>query len=169
MEAAAIPALLPKLAAMLTDEYELHSGVAAGVRYLQDELTTMQAALEAAPPAGGHGHGGDGEQQQHNLWARTVRELAYDADDTVDSYLVRVATKPPPAWRRQPWGAAAAVVNAARRCKARRRIAGEIERIKREVEEASGRRRRGVSCGSRESGKERSSRGRRKNRKEEGR
>ncbi|CAN6372926.1 unnamed protein product [Urochloa humidicola] len=137
MEAVAITALLPKLAAMLTSEYELHSGVAAGVRYLQDELTSMQAALEAAPLAG---HGVDGEQ--HNLWARTVRELAYDADDTVDSYIVRVAAKPPPAPSVLPGAALALLHAAAQRCKARRRIAVEIERIKREVMEASDRRRR---------------------------
>ncbi|CAN6363379.1 unnamed protein product [Urochloa humidicola] len=125
MEAAAITALLPKLAAMLADEYELHSGVAAGVRYLQDELTSMQAALEAAPPAAA----GHGEDAQLNLWARTVRELAYDADDTVDSYGPTWCASPPGRRRR-------------RRYKARRRIAGEIESIKSEVREASDRRRR---------------------------
>ncbi|CAO2149664.1 unnamed protein product [Urochloa humidicola] len=148
MEAAAITALLPKLAAMLTAEYALHSGVAAGVRYLQDELTSMQAFLEAATPPAGHFDDGGDDAQLINLWARTVRELAYDADDTVDSYLVRVASNPPP----PPPAAAAAVLPSAatlallravaRRCKARRRIAIEIERIKRQVMEASDRRRR---------------------------
>ncbi|CAO2146662.1 unnamed protein product [Urochloa humidicola] len=146
MEAAAITALLPKLAAMLTAEYALHSGVAAGIRYLQDELTSMQAFLEAAPPAG-HFDDGDDDAQLINLWARTVRELAYDADDTVDSYLVRVACNPPPpppaAASVLPSAATLALLRAvAQRCKARRRIAVEIERIKREVMEASDRRRR---------------------------
>lgn len=132
-------ALLPKLAMLLADEYELHNGVQDGVRYLQEELTTMHAVLEAVSQGPAAGHHPD--EAQLRPWKRKVRELAYDAEDTVDSYLVRVSAWPPGGRLScsRPWGA---VLHAARRFKARRRIAVEIERIKGEVREASERRRR---------------------------
>ncbi|KAJ1276311.1 hypothetical protein BS78_05G204700 [Paspalum vaginatum] len=132
MEAAAISALLPKLATLLTDEYKLQSGAKDDVKYIEKELSSMQAALEAVsrsrvpPAAAGHLNPNDG---QLRIWARRLRELAYDAEDTVDSYLVRVSST------RQVAG----LSPAARRYKARRRVAVEIERIKMEVKEASDR------------------------------
>lgn len=141
MESAAISALLPKLATMLTDEYKLHTGVKAGVRYLQDELTSMHATLESlsssSPATAGGAHP---DEPLLRPWKRKVRELAYDAEDTIDKHLILVSTTPPPELSRRPWTAAA--LHAARRFKARRRIAGEIERIKNDVKEASERRRR---------------------------
>nr|CAB3503576.1 unnamed protein product [Digitaria exilis] len=137
MEAAAISALLPRLAELLTDEYKLHTGIKAGVRYLQDELTSMHATLEVVssqvPAVSAHPNEG-----HLKPWKHKVRELAYDAEDTIDKYLIRVSDTPPGLSHR-PW---TTVLHAARRCKARRRIATEIERIKNDVKDASERRQR---------------------------
>lgn len=81
----ALPSLLPKLADLLVGEYHLQKEVKWGIRFLQTELETMKAALEdisAAAPA-------DGIGRVDWVWARDVRELSYDIEDSIDTFLVR--------------------------------------------------------------------------------
>ncbi|KAF8700222.1 hypothetical protein HU200_034602 [Digitaria exilis] len=92
------------------------------------EVVSSQVPAVSAHPNEGH----------LKPWKHKVRELAYDAEDTIDKYLIRVSDTPPGLSHR-PW---TTVLHAARRCKARRRIATEIERIKNDVKDASERRQR---------------------------
>ena len=81
----ALPSILPKLTELLKDEYSLQKEVKSRIRFLQDELETMQAALvhiskipvNELPP-------------QDKIWARNVRELSYDIEDNIDTFMVRV-------------------------------------------------------------------------------
>lgn len=80
----ALGVLLPKLAQLLSDEYNLQKGAKKDIDYLSRELETMHAALRSigeVPP----------EQQSElvKIWGRDVRELSYDMEDMVDTFLAR--------------------------------------------------------------------------------
>lgn len=77
--------VLPKLAKLLGDEYKLQSAVKDGIRYLHRELGSMQVALEKVSEV-------PAEQLDPlvKLWATNLRDLSYDIQDTIDSYMVRV-------------------------------------------------------------------------------
>ncbi|WVZ87999.1 hypothetical protein U9M48_034561 [Paspalum notatum var. saurae] len=79
----ALPSLLPKLAELLAGEYNLQKGVKGRIRFLQAELKTMKAALDdIAPP--------NHLTSQDRIWARDVRELSYDIEDSIDAFMVQV-------------------------------------------------------------------------------
>ncbi|EEC66502.1 hypothetical protein OsI_32611 [Oryza sativa Indica Group] len=83
--AGAMRALLPKLAKLLKDEYNLEKHVREGVKSLEIELTMMHAALRKVaevPP--------DQLDDQVKIWASKVREISYDMEDAVDAFMVRV-------------------------------------------------------------------------------
>lgn len=130
----AMKALLPKLAKMMTDEYNLHKGVKEGIKYLHKELESMQVALEKVSevPA-------DQVDRQVKLWARDIRELSYDIEDTIDSYMLRVGADGEP---KSPKSCCITIKGMRPTYRARYGIAIEIERIKKEVKEASERRER---------------------------
>ncbi|CAN6381835.1 unnamed protein product [Urochloa humidicola] len=132
--AGALPSLLPKLAELLAAEYNLQKEVKGGIIFLQAELESMQCALEkiSKTPA-------DRLDDQDKIWARNVREMSYDIEDTIDTYMVQCRGRKPPEqhgfkeaidrslkWFRQP--------------RIRRKIAKEIREIKSQVEEVAKRR-----------------------------
>lgn len=80
----ALPSLLPKLADLLVGEYNLQKEVKWGIRFLQTELETMKAALEevSETPA-------DKLNRVDRIWARDVKELSYDIEDSIDTFIVR--------------------------------------------------------------------------------
>ncbi|CAO2150289.1 unnamed protein product [Urochloa humidicola] len=87
----ALGTLLPKLGQLLQDEYNLHKGVKKNIQFLTRELESTQAALHSVgevPP----------EQLSElvKIWARDARELSYDMEDMVDTFLVRVKGPDPP-------------------------------------------------------------------------
>ncbi|CAL4980810.1 unnamed protein product [Urochloa decumbens] len=86
----AMSTLLPKLGDLLKEEYKLQKGVRGEVMFLKAELESMEAALHKLsdapidqPP-----------DIQVKLWAREVKELSYDIEDRVDTYMVRIDRAP---------------------------------------------------------------------------
>uniref|UniRef100_A0A0E0QQA4 AAA+ ATPase domain-containing protein n=1 Tax=Oryza rufipogon TaxID=4529 RepID=A0A0E0QQA4_ORYRU len=81
----AMGSLLLKLGKLAMDEYNLQKGVKRNVKALRGELESMQAALRKVGDVPS-----DQLDEQVELWARDVRELSYDADDVLDTFMVRV-------------------------------------------------------------------------------
>ncbi|KAM3299131.1 hypothetical protein ACQJBY_040548 [Aegilops geniculata] len=84
----AMSTLLPKLADLITEEYNLHKGIRGEVMFLKAEMESMETALlkvsEAPidqPP-----------DIQIKLWAKAVRDLSYDLEDSIDRFMVRIET-----------------------------------------------------------------------------
>jgi disease resistance protein RPM1 len=90
----ALGTLLPKLGQLLQDEYNLQKGVKKDIQLVTRELESMHAALRNV---------GEVPQEQLieviKIWARDVRELSYDLEDIVDTFLVRVQGSEPPSKR----------------------------------------------------------------------
>nr|CAB3480013.1 unnamed protein product [Digitaria exilis] len=121
--------LLPKLGELLREEYRLHKGVKKDIRFLSRELTMMHAALckvAEVPP--------DDLDPQLRLWAAQVRELSYDMEDIVDTFLVRVDNGG------SSRGLATKIVGLLHKGRTRHQIAKEIRDIKDRVQEVADRR-----------------------------
>ncbi|GJM85413.1 hypothetical protein PR202_ga01859 [Eleusine coracana subsp. coracana] len=84
----ALGTLLPKLAQLLHGEYQLQKNVRNNIEFLTKELETTQAALRVL---------GEVPTEQLNelvrIWARDARELSYDMEDVVDTFLVLTVGK----------------------------------------------------------------------------
>ncbi|KAF8686811.1 hypothetical protein HU200_043422 [Digitaria exilis] len=105
----------------LGDEYRLLSGVGGEVTELRDDLATMNALLRMQSEA-------DEGAMDHfdQEWMKQLRELAYDAEDSVDLYKLRVKC-------RHGDGMAALwfkMVHLARTLTQRHRLAGEIRDLR---------------------------------------
>jgi hypothetical protein len=87
----AMASLLPKLVELLKEEYKLQEGVKEDVKSLFQELGSTHAALrklaEAVPR-----HLLD---EQVRFWAIDARELSYDMEDVVGSFLVNAEGSEP--------------------------------------------------------------------------
>jgi disease resistance protein RPM1 len=90
----ALGTLLANLGKLLQDEYNLQKGVKKDIEFIMRDLESMHAALREV---------GEVPQEQLKkavkIWARDVRELSYDMEDIVDSFLVRVQGSEPPSKR----------------------------------------------------------------------
>jgi predicted AAA+ superfamily ATPase len=80
----ALVSIITKLGELLVGEYNLQKGVKGEILFLQSELESMKGALEkvsSTPP--------DRLDVQDKIWARDLRELSYDIEDSIDTFMVR--------------------------------------------------------------------------------
>ncbi|CAL5010484.1 unnamed protein product [Urochloa decumbens] len=79
--------LLSKLTKLLEEEYVKVKGVRKKINFLRDELSAMSATLQML---------GDAEQlnPETREWRDKLRELAYDLEDCVDAFTLRVDHEP---------------------------------------------------------------------------
>ncbi|KAG2563343.1 hypothetical protein PVAP13_8KG315004 [Panicum virgatum] len=80
-----LSSVITKLGVLLTEEYKPLRGVKGEIRFLQSELESMKGALEKVsntPP--------DQLDIQDKIWVRDLRELSYDIEDYIDTFMVRV-------------------------------------------------------------------------------
>lgn len=133
---AAVSSLLPKLAALLTDEYKLHKGVRRGIKFLKAEMESMQAVLRDLSV-----HPADQIDNLDKIWMRNLRELSYDIEDSVDAFKVRVDApdKPPSLNRFRRFIDKIGFLNKA---KNHHKIAIDIEDIKRRIHDVAERQKR---------------------------
>ena len=132
----ALPSLLPKLAELLASKYNLQKEVQGGIRFLQAELESMKAALEhisKTPP--------DQLPDLDKIWARDVRDLSYDIEDNIDTFMVQVKDRDP-AKKRGFKKFNDKTLGSLMQPKIRRKIAIDIRDIKSHIIEVDERRRR---------------------------
>uniref|UniRef100_A0ACD5XHI5 Uncharacterized protein n=1 Tax=Avena sativa TaxID=4498 RepID=A0ACD5XHI5_AVESA len=131
----AMGALIPKLLELLKEEYMIQTRVKKDVEFLQLEMKSMEAALHkvAIVPR-------DQLDEQVKIWANDVRELSYQMEDLVDSFLVRVEDSAPAAHQDTFKGLMKKMGNLLRKGKTRHQIADAIKDIKDQVQEVSARR-----------------------------
>ena len=121
---AAIGSLLPKLVQLLKEERNLHKGMRKKIKSLSRELQSMDAVLRKVaevPP--------DQLEELVKLWARDVRELSYDMEDIVDTFLVRIDDGPEPVDTHKLRRLRKKMATIFRRCRHQREIAGAIRDI----------------------------------------
>ncbi|XP_066338728.1 disease resistance protein RGA5-like [Miscanthus floridulus] len=130
----ALGTLLPKLGQLLQDEYNLQKGVKKDIEFVTRELDSMRAALSDV---------GEVPQEQLNntvkMWARDVRELSYDMEDIVDTFLVRVQGSEPPS-KRSVKRFIKKIASIVSKAKTHHEIGQEIKDMKERVKEVTERR-----------------------------
>ncbi|XP_047042966.1 disease resistance protein PIK6-NP-like [Lolium rigidum] len=131
----AMRSLLPKLLELLKEEYNLQTGVRADVESLSKELASMQAALHKVGQVQR-----DQLDELVNIWADEVRELSYNMEDVVDTFLVHVDGSVPSASSKSFKGLIKKMGNLFHKGKARREIADAIKDINKQVQEVANRR-----------------------------
>ncbi|CAN6335185.1 unnamed protein product [Urochloa humidicola] len=121
--------LLPKLAQLLKEEYNLHKGARKGIEFLHKELEFMHAALCKV---------GEVPREQleelQRIWARDVRELSYDMEDIVDTFMVDVEGPDPPS-KRGVKKIFKKLMRKVKKAMARREVTQEINDIKERAKE----------------------------------
>ncbi|WOL12106.1 disease resistance protein RPM1-like [Canna indica] len=75
--------LLGKLGHILSQEAGLLSGVEDDIQYIMDEVESMASFLRILPERQGQDH-------QVTTWMKQVREIAYDAEDSIDMFKHRL-------------------------------------------------------------------------------
>ncbi|WVZ54765.1 hypothetical protein U9M48_005516 [Paspalum notatum var. saurae] len=132
-----LSSLILKLGDVLVGEYKLQKGVKGEIWLLQPELESMHSALEEIEnvPA-------DQLDSQDKIWASDVRELSYDIEYSIDTFIVRCNDdrEAPPG----PHGMKTFIersMDLLTRLHNRRKLAHDIKGIKRRLGEARGMRR----------------------------
>ncbi|OEL20200.1 Disease resistance protein RPP13 [Dichanthelium oligosanthes] len=134
---AALCTLLPKLAQLLQGEFNLQKSARKDIEFLSRELEGAQAALREVGKV-------PLEQLSEpiRLWAREVREVSYDMEDIIDTFMVRVKGPDPPSESsvKRFFKEMFNIVDFVTKATIRRGIAQEIKDIKQRVKEVAERR-----------------------------
>lgn len=134
LAAQALGSLLPKLGTLLRDEYKLQKGVRGEIRFLKAEMESMKAVLNMLFKLPPHQI-----TDLDNIWVRDLKELTYDIEDSVDTFMVRVdSTVPhkPHSFKRF----FDRTIGLLTKGKIRHHVANDIEDIKRRIREVADRR-----------------------------
>ncbi|PNT65564.1 putative disease resistance RPP13-like protein 3 [Brachypodium distachyon] len=128
----AMSSLLPKLAELLQDEYNLQTGVKKDVESLSRELESIEVALAkvAEVPL-------DQLDKQVRLCSRNVKQLSYEMEDIVDGFMVRVEGSEPDADLKRSKRFRKKIANFFKKGKTRHQIADKIQDIKVRVREVA--------------------------------
>ncbi|KQJ92580.1 probable disease resistance RPP8-like protein 4 isoform X2 [Brachypodium distachyon] len=128
----AMSSLLPKLAELLQKEYNLQTGLKKDVQSLSRELESIEVALAkvAEVPR-------DQLDKQVRLWARNVKQLTYEMEDIVDSFMVRVEGSEPDADLKRSKRFRKKIADFFKKGKTRHQIADKIQDIKVRVREVA--------------------------------
>jgi hypothetical protein len=132
----AMGTLLPKLADLLTEEYNLQRGLRGEIMFLKAEMESMETALlkisEAPidePP-----------DIQVKLWAKAVRELSYDLEDCIDKFIVHIEIHGRPEKSHSFMGFIHKSIRLLTKGKIRHKIGVDIKDIKIRIKDVSERR-----------------------------
>ncbi|VAH41050.1 unnamed protein product [Triticum turgidum subsp. durum] len=131
MAGAVLSALLHKLDAVLTDEYNLQRSLRGEIMFLRAELESMQEALERVSSSSTP----QPVDMQVRIWVGQVRELSYDVEDSIDRFMVRVDLHHPGFS-----GFIGRCLSLLTTARVRHRIAADIRGIKGRVKEVADRR-----------------------------
>ncbi|KAF7009962.1 hypothetical protein CFC21_024441 [Triticum aestivum] len=136
MATGAMGSLLPKLVELLKEEYKLKESVKEGVRSLEEEMKSMQAALRKVGEVPR-----DQLDEQVKIWAAEVRELSFKMEDIVDKFLVRVDDGSEPAANPKKLKRLTKMMAGLfTKGKTRHEIADAIKSIKKQVQDVADRR-----------------------------
>ncbi|WVZ91462.1 hypothetical protein U9M48_037630 [Paspalum notatum var. saurae] len=128
----AMGSLLTKLGELLTAKYKLLKEAKGQVMFLKAELESMHAFLKKISDM-------EDPDEQDKCWAKEVRELSYDIEDSVTEFMPRVERKS----GSKPHGFKGFIsrsMNLLTAMNTRHEIAKEFEGLKRHVKEVSERR-----------------------------
>lgn len=120
--------LLSKLTKLLSDKYIKLKWVRRQIKFLRDELSTMSATLQMLADA-------EELNPQMREWRDKVRELAYDIEDCIDTFMTKVDHE-----HCRPMGFS--LLRRLNKLKARHKIAHEIQELKARAAEVSDRHKR---------------------------
>nr|CAB3490598.1 unnamed protein product [Digitaria exilis] len=130
----ALSNLLPVLHSLLREEYNLQKSTKKNLQFLERELESMDIVLRKVGnvPL-------DQLDEELRIWARDIRELSYDIEDVVDTFLVRVKGRHPH-YLQGSEGLVKRMVTLFKKGSTRREISKEVKDIKDRIKEVANRR-----------------------------
>ncbi|KAJ6862082.1 hypothetical protein NC652_039040 [Populus alba x Populus x berolinensis] len=125
----AVQVVLEKLASFVAEETRFLGGVRGGIVELQDDLYSMKSFLQDAEER-------SESDQGLRAWVKQVRDVAYDAEDILEEFMLRFAPSPGSGFTHYLRNSCRSI----RKLSARHRLAVQLQSIKARVRAISERR-----------------------------